>query len=279
MHSFRFYLLLGSLFVYFNTSHSKAKITVGLLAPFTGSWDRAPRFASAVAIAVDYINKNTTLLQSHDLDYFVHDTACSESGGVAAAVNLMQRNVSVFIGPACSKSCQNAGFVAAAYNIPMVSYGCSTTTLSNTKLYPNLFRTKPFARGSKRSTSLAIASIMDDFNWKYCCFAEDIDSVFTPLAEEIASVFTKRSIKIGRIERFYQENYDAMDVMRKLRPFCRGRFFDIYYFYLTCQPSADFKHLELWLPSSVFGTPICLIQPRYSYAWNHRRLNHLPSRG
>lgn len=221
MHSFRFYLLLGSLFVYFNTSHSKAKITVGLLAPFTGSWDRAPRFASAVAIAVDYINKNTTLLQSHDLDYFVHDTACSESGGVAAAVNLMQRNVSVFIGPACSKSCQNAGFVAAAYNIPMVSYGCSTTTLSNTKLYPNLFRTKPFARGSKRSTSLAIASIMDDFNWKYCCFAEDIDSVFTPLAEEIASVFTKRSIKIGRIERFYQENYDAMDVMRKLRPFCR----------------------------------------------------------
>ena len=202
---------------------SKTKVNIGLLAPFTGSWDRAPRFASAISIAVDYINNNTTLLQNHTLGFLFHDTVCSESGAVGASVNLLRQNVSVFIGPACSKSCVHAGFVAAAYNIPMVSYGCSTTTLSNTELYPNFFRTKPFARGSKKSTSLALASIMDNFGWKHGCLAEDIDSVFTPLAKEIATLFAKRSIKIGRIERFYQDNYNAMEVMRKLRPFCRSK--------------------------------------------------------
>lgn len=217
-------LLLAStsLLLCLSTNHAKTNVTVGLLAPFTGSWDRAPRFASAVAIAVDFVNKNTTLLPAYNLAYKFHDTVCSESGGVAAAVNLMRENVSAFIGPACSKSCEHAGFVAAAYNIPMVSYGCSTTTLSNTKLYPNFFRTKPFARGSKSSTSLALASIMRSFNWNYVCLAEDIDSVFTPLAQEIASVFTDMKIAIGHIERFYQENYSPLDVMQKLRPVCRG---------------------------------------------------------
>ena len=217
------YLVLACLVTSFYPSLSKTKVTVGLLAPFTGSWDRAPRFASAVSIAVDYINNNTTLLPYQALDFLFHDTVCSESGGVAAAVNLMRQNVSVFVGPACSKSCVHSGFVASAYNIPMVSYGCSTTTLSNTGLYPNFFRTKPFARGSKGSTSLALAALMDHFKWKHACLAEDIDSVFTPLTKEIASLFARRNITIDRIERFYADNYNGQDVMNKLKPFCRSK--------------------------------------------------------
>ena len=217
------YLVLACLVTSFYPSTSKTKITVGLLAPFTGSWDRAPRFASAVSIAVDYVNQNTTLLPENTLDFLFHDTVCSESGGVAATVNLMRQNVNVFIGPACSRSCIHSGIVAASYNIPMVSYGCSTTTLSNTRLYPNFFRTKPFARGSKESTSLALAALMDSFSWKHGCLAEDIDSVFTPLTKEIASVFAKRNISIDRIERFYEENYNEIDVMSKLKQFCRSK--------------------------------------------------------
>ena len=219
----RHYLLLMCLVTSFYPSLSKTKVIVGLLAPFTGSWNRAPRFASAVSIAVDYINKNTTLLPYHTLDFVFHDTVCSESGGIAAAVNLMRHNVSVFIGPACSKACIHSGFVAAAYSIPMVSYGCSTTTLSNTALYPNFFRTKPFARGSKGPTSLALAAVMNNFNWRHCCLAEDIDTVFTPLTKEIASLFVKRNIIIDRIERFYGDNYNEMEIMRKLKPHCRSK--------------------------------------------------------
>ena len=203
---------------------NKTKITVGLLAPFTGSWDRAPRFASAVGIAVDFINYNTSLLPHYHLQFVHRDTVCSEAGGVGAAVNLLQKQVNIYIGPACSKSCVHAGFVAAAKKIPMISYGCSTTTLSNPKLYPNFFRTKPFARGSKISTPQAVGVIMDNFKWKHGCLAEDIDPVFTPLARETMAVFAKKNITIGKIERFYPNTYDELQLMNKLKPVCRSRY-------------------------------------------------------
>lgn len=214
-----FYLITSSQAI----AQNKTKITVGLLAPFTGSWPKAPQFASAVGIAVDFINNNSSLLPDYHFDFKYHDTICSEAGGVGGAVNLLRSKVNAFIGPACSKSCVHAGFVASSSKIPMISYGCSTTSLSDPKLYPNFFRTKPFARGSKIATPQALAKIMENFKWKHGCFAEDIDSVFTPLARETASVFAKKNIVIGKIERFYASNYDWHAVMKSLKPHCRSK--------------------------------------------------------
>ncbi len=97
---------------------SKTNITVGLLAPFTGSWDRAPRFASAVSIAIDYINLNTSILPGYQLQYKWHDSGCSQSGGVGGAITLLREHVNVFIGPACSRSCVHGGYVAASQKSP-----------------------------------------------------------------------------------------------------------------------------------------------------------------
>ncbi len=201
----------------------KTNVTIGLLAPFTGSWNRAPRFASAVSIAIDYVNMNTSILPGFHLQYKWQDSMCSESGGVGGAVTLLRYNIDVFIGPACSKACVHGGFVASSQNIPMISYGCSTTELSNSKLYPNFFRTKPFARGSKTTTPKALGFIMDNFKWKHACIAEDIDTVFTPLVHETALVFSKKNITVGKIERFYPDSYDPMIIMSKLKPVCRGK--------------------------------------------------------
>ena len=202
---------------------AKTNVTIGLLAPFTGSWPLAHRFASAVSIAIDHINNNATFLPGFHFIYKWQDTVCSEAGGVGSAVALLRSHVDVFIGPACSKSCVHGAFVAAFHKIPMISYGCSSTELSDPKLYPNFFRTKPFARGSKIATPQALGVIMDKFKWNHACIAEDIDTVFTPLVHQTASVFSKKNITVGRIERFYPETYDPLYVMGKLKPLCRSK--------------------------------------------------------
>eukprot|EP00794_Sanderia_malayensis_P009713 gene9713-10700_t len=217
----KFILIFVSWFIAPVSLLPKNNITIGLLAPFTGSWDRAPRFASAVSIAIDHVNNDTTLLSNFHLQFAYRDTSCSESGGVGGAVKLLGNNVNVYIGPACSRSCVHGALVAAAYDIPMISYGCSSTEMSNTKLYPNFFRTKPFARGSKTTTPQALGAILNNFNWKYACIAEGIDSVFTPLVYETVLHFANVNVTVGRIERFYATSYDPFLVMSKFKPICR----------------------------------------------------------
>ncbi len=112
----------------------------------------------------------------------------------------------------------------------MISYGCSTTELSDSTLYPNFFRTKPFARGSKITTPQALAAIMDHFKWKHACIVEDIDTVFTPLVHETALVFANNNITVGKIERFYPDSYDHFTVMQKIKPVCRSEYSIIFMF-------------------------------------------------
>ena len=44
------------------------------------------------------------------------------------------------IGAACSIVCQPVGLLAAAWNVPMVSYTCSSGSLSNKDVYPTFSR-------------------------------------------------------------------------------------------------------------------------------------------
>ena len=227
-HLEHLYLLTTLLIVFVvpaSPASNNTNITVGFMAPWTGSWPEAPRFASAISIAVDDINANSTILKDYNLKWKFLDERCSGEGGAGATADLIYTsNVDIFIGPACSAACLTAGLVAAYFKKPMISYGCSSMDLSDNKKYPDFFRTKPFARGSKTVTPKGIVGTLNRFKWKYACIAEEIDEVFTPLTMETSKVFSEANFTIGAQERFYLDTLDAAAVLRKLKPICRSKF-------------------------------------------------------
>ena len=87
--------------------------SVGALAP-------GNVYASALLLAIGAVTNDSTLLPGHQVTFVWNDTQCSEEVAVKAMIHQMGRGVQGFIGPACS--CETTAKLAAAFNIPMISY-------------------------------------------------------------------------------------------------------------------------------------------------------------
>ncbi|XP_074647349.1 speract receptor-like [Tubulanus polymorphus] len=102
---------------------------------------KGKRISGAISYAVDVINDSSDILPNHTLEFVIGQTHGQELYSIKATIELMKRNISAYIGP--QKTCIHEGKIAAAYNIPMVSYLCMAHEASNKIEYPTFARTKP----------------------------------------------------------------------------------------------------------------------------------------
>ena len=100
--------------------HGQREVLLGFLYPFTGEQlvSEAP-FASAFLVAVENINNSTLDL---NLKFVWNDTQCSEKVGIDAMTRQWNLGVDVFIGPGNESICATSARVAAAWNLPIISY-------------------------------------------------------------------------------------------------------------------------------------------------------------
>ena len=104
--------------------------------PVTGSWSIGPRIAGAAALAVEEVNADTSLFPGRVLEYSWADSGCSPKQGLVAMGKLLGlREISAVIGPACSSACEVTSFLSSGYEIPQISWGCTSPTLSNKNEY------------------------------------------------------------------------------------------------------------------------------------------------
>ena len=99
----------------------------------TGSWDGGLRTAGAAALAVELINADKALLPSYRMKYSWADSGCSPQKGLAALGKLLQGESSIdaVIGPACSTACEVTSYLSGGQDIPQISWGCTSPTLSD----------------------------------------------------------------------------------------------------------------------------------------------------
>ena len=69
--------------------------------------------------------------------------------------------VNALIGPACSDCCKSGSFLSDHLNVPMVSYGCAASFLSETKRYPNFARTV----GVYSKSGQIFVELMKQYGW------------------------------------------------------------------------------------------------------------------
>lgn len=78
------------------------------------------RISGAITYARDQINNDSSILPNHTLEFLVAETYSQELHSIKETVELIDRNISVYIGP--QETCVHEGRIAASFNLPMISY-------------------------------------------------------------------------------------------------------------------------------------------------------------
>ncbi|XP_022107598.1 atrial natriuretic peptide receptor 2-like [Acanthaster planci] len=165
MGSMGLFVLLIQAMVCFNFvgSNDHEDIVLGLMLPFSGQWPVGRYIAGAMTVAVDDVNSNENLLKGRNVTFIWNDTTCAGKNGLYQAVNmwLYVHRLHAFIGGGCDVVCEPVGLLASAWNLPMVSWGCSSLVLSNKDDYNTFVRTVgPYTKMARMFTK-----IMRSFSW------------------------------------------------------------------------------------------------------------------
>ncbi|CAB3380498.1 Hypothetical predicted protein [Cloeon dipterum] len=93
------------------------------------------------------------------LEMLVAETYGEEQTSILRTAALWSRNVTAFIGP--QESCLHEARMAAAFNLPMISYFCTDQQTSNKRLFPTFARTRP----PDTHISKSVVAVLKAFNW------------------------------------------------------------------------------------------------------------------
>lgn len=87
-----------------------------------GNFYRRPgqQISGALTMALDEINNDTNVLPNHTLEFIIAETYGMENYSIKVTVELINQNISVYIGP--QETCIHEAKIAAAFHIPMISY-------------------------------------------------------------------------------------------------------------------------------------------------------------
>lgn len=91
------------------------------------------RISGAITYARDQINNDTGVLPNHTLEFVVAETYSQEIYSIRETVELIDKNISVYIGP--QETCIHEGRIAAAFDLPMISYVSKFYTTLHSKLH------------------------------------------------------------------------------------------------------------------------------------------------
>ncbi|XP_020901343.1 atrial natriuretic peptide receptor 1 isoform X2 [Exaiptasia diaphana] len=208
-----------------NVSTSNNDIKIGLLIPFKYArslgnyYFRGQYYASAMSIAVDDINRRPDLLPGRNISFIWNDTECDELKTLRALAYQINHGVQAFIGPGCS--CATAARSAAAFNLSMISYMCSSPEVSDKKLYPTFART--FAIDTKLTPSLL--SLLNYFKWKRVAIIYENVTKWIEMKDTIVKRLEEKQITIALQEMmspsavFRPQNHSTMyrNILKKIK--------------------------------------------------------------
>ncbi|KAL7287914.1 hypothetical protein TKK_0017974 [Trichogramma kaykai] len=122
------------------------------------------QISGAITLAVDEVNGGELARRGHRLDFYVAETYGEEERSILMIAELWTRNVSAYIGP--QETCVHEGRMAAAFNLPMISYYCTNRETSNKNEFPTFARTRP----PDTQISKSVVAVLKAFNWTKVSF-------------------------------------------------------------------------------------------------------------
>ncbi|XP_015431472.1 PREDICTED: guanylate cyclase 32E [Dufourea novaeangliae] len=163
------------------------------------------RISGAISLAVEEVNAGELGRRGHKLDFLVAETYGEEETSILMTADLWTKNVSVYIGP--QETCIHEGRMAAAFNLPMISYFCTHRESSDKKEFPTFARTRP----PDTQISKSVVSVLMAFNWTKVTFMYMNSTLFefnkmSTIAKTILSSFEAAGVTVNFL-RCWQEPY------------------------------------------------------------------------
>nr|XP_021189562.2 guanylate cyclase 32E isoform X1 [Helicoverpa armigera] len=184
------------------------------------SYQRPGRVISgAISMAVDEVNEKLLGPMGHSLDFVVAETYGQEEVSIRQVASLWAANVSAFIGP--QETCVHEGRMAAAFNLPMVSYYCRDVASSNKRVYSTFARTRP----SDIDISRSVVAVLTHFNFMHVAFVylKAPNHDFSRLALAIIAAAREKQISVRTVQVYRQPYYYE----NRRENFSRNPFLDI----------------------------------------------------
>ncbi len=160
--------------------------------------DRRDAFLMAVAELNEQTGASRILPAGINFTAIVKDDDNTAAGGTFAASTLIAEGVDVVIGSSGSSVSAAMAAELGPEKIVQLSYASSSPTLSNRKLYPYFMRNTP----SDSEQGVALADIVDAFNWTKGATICTSDSYGTGLIEVFTNVFKDRGGTITTAQQF-----------------------------------------------------------------------------
>lgn len=173
-------------------SSNDKEVKIGVLLPMTGYWPIGKTSASAITIAVDRINEDQTLLPGYNMTFLWNDSMCLAAGGLNQAVEFRISGLDAIIGDGCDIICEPAAILAASWNLPMVSWGCESSKLSEKSMYQTFARTM----GSFSKMGDLFLSVFRYFKWKSIGILASTESIWQLAMTSLMKVFLENDIDI-----------------------------------------------------------------------------------
>ncbi|XP_076182973.1 guanylate cyclase 32E [Ptiloglossa arizonensis] len=163
------------------------------------------RISGAISLAVEEINAGELGRRGHKLDFLVAETYGEEETSILMTADLWTRNISAYIGP--QETCIHEGRMAAAFNLPMISYFCTHRESSDKKEFPTFARTRP----PDTQISKSVVSVLMAFNWTKVTFMYMNSTLFefnkmSTIAKTILSSFEAAGVTVNFL-RCWEEPY------------------------------------------------------------------------
>lgn len=163
------------------------KLKIGVMIPWTGGWKLGPKMGAAAGLAVAAINADPNLLSGYTVEWEWKDTQCNPRVGLKAGFDLWNNadDLDAFIGGGCSDVCVSVSFIAAAFDLPFVSFGCTTNDLSRKADFPVFTRTV----GTWPSLAPMFTALMKKMKWPRARILATTDIVMQLTANAIKEDF------------------------------------------------------------------------------------------
>ncbi|KAG7202068.1 hypothetical protein KM043_004743 [Ampulex compressa] len=165
------------------------------------------RISGAISLAVEEVNAGELGRRGHKLEFLVAETYGEEETSIVVTADLWTKNISAYIGP--QETCVHEGRMAAAFNLPMISYFCPHRETSNKKEFPTFARTRP----PDTQISKSVVAVLMAFNWTRVTFMYMNSTLFefnkmSTVAKTILSAFEAAGITVNYL-RCWEEPYHA----------------------------------------------------------------------
>ncbi len=138
------WLLIPCTFVHLTQADIPDKtktLNLGMLLPWSDEWILGPYMGAAAGLGVKEVIRRQ-LIPGVNISWQWADTHCKARLGLKAALDLWELApvLHAYIGGGCSVVCKPVALIAAAWDIPYVSFGCTSNELSQKFEYPTFSR-------------------------------------------------------------------------------------------------------------------------------------------